>query len=78
MSNLSIFTFFVAYLFIAISVTGYGLFFERISVKKNFGNDLGFTGLLGIFFLILYSYISNYFIAHTIIHNSILLLIRLI
>ena len=67
-----------AYLFITFSILGYGLFFERIYEKKTIGKDLGFTGLLGIFFLILYSYVSHYFIAHSIYHNSIIIIIGLI
>ena len=78
MINLNIFTLLTGYLFIAFSILGYGLLFEKISIKKNVGKDLGFTGLLGIFFLILYSYISHYFIAHNSIHNLILLLIGFI
>ena len=71
MININILTFLLAYLTISFSILGFGLFFERIFQKKNFGKELGFTGLLGIFFLILYSYISHYFIAHNIFHNSI-------
>ena len=46
-------------------------------LKKKFGEDIGFSGILGIFFLTLYSYISHYFIAHNIIHNSIIILFGL-
>ena len=73
MNNLNLLTLLVAYFFITFSVLGYGLFFEKIYEKKSTGKNLGFTGLLGIFFLILYSYISHYFIAHNIYHNSIII-----
>ena len=73
MTNLNIFTLLAAYLFIIFSILGYGLFFEKLFFKQNKGKDLGITGLLGIFFLILYSYISHFFTAHSILHNSILL-----
>ena len=75
MINLNFITLLITYFFIAFSVLGYGLIFERIYEKKTIGRDLGFTGLLGIFFLTLYSYISHYFIAHNIFHNLILVLI---
>ena len=75
MMHLNIFILFGSFLFISFSVLGFCLLFEKISNKKDFGNDLGFSGLLGIFLLILYSYISHYFTAHNTIHNSIVLLI---
>ena len=50
MMHSNIVVFFIAYLLISFSVLGYGLFFEKLNKKKNIGNDLGFTGLLGIFF----------------------------
>ena len=75
MISLNIITFLTAYIFISFSVLGYGLFFEKILEKKNIGEDLGFNGLLGIFFLILYSYISHYFVPHSILHNSFIILI---
>ncbi len=73
MIHLNILILLGSYLFISFSVLGFGLLFEKIYNKKDFGIDLGFSGLLGIFLLILYSYISHYFTAHTIIHNSIIL-----
>ncbi len=78
MININFFTYLIAYLFISFSVLGYGLFLERFFKKKEFGQDLGFAGLLGIFFLVLYSYLSHYFIKHGITHNLILLLIGFI
>ena len=68
----------IAYLFITFSILGYGLFLEKVYEKKTIGKDLGFTGLLGIFFLILYSYISHYFVAHNIYHNSIIMIVGFI
>ena len=66
MTNSNFVIFLLAYLFITLSVLGYGLIIERIYLKKNVGKNLGFTGLVGIFILIIYSYISHYFTAHTI------------
>ena len=71
MNSYNILTFFLVYLLISFSILGYGLLVERFHKKKNFGEELGFTGLLGIFVLIIYSYISHFFIAHNIFHNSI-------
>ena len=78
MINSNILIFSLSYLFITFSILGYGLLIEKISNKMNSGRQLGYTGLLGIFFLIIYSYISHYFIAHNILHNSILLVIGFI
>ena len=78
MNNYNILTFFLVYLLISFSILGYGLLVERLHKKKNLGEELGFTGLLGIFVLIIYSYISHFFIAHNIFHNSTFLLIGLI
>ena len=69
MINSNILIFSLSYLFITFSILGYGLLIEKISNKVNSGSQLGYTGLLGIFFLILYSYISHYFIAHDIFHK---------
>ena len=59
MNNYNILVFFLlVYLFISFSILGYGLLVERLH-KKNLGEELGFTGLVGIFVLIIYSYISH-------------------
>ena len=52
-------------------------FLREYMKKKTIGKDLGFTGLLGIFFLILYSYITHFFISHSYLHNLIFIFIGL-
>ena len=73
MSNIIVF--FLSYIFIIISVLGYGLVFEKTFYNKEIGKNIGYTGLIGIFFLIIYSYFSHFFVAHNYIHNSIVLFI---
>ena len=71
----NIYTFFIFYFIIIFSVVGYGLFISNIvnllDIRKNFG----YSGLLGLFFLTIYSYISNFFLPHNLVHNTILVLI---
>ena len=67
--NLSIII--VVYFFIIFSSIGYGKIISNKFLKINL--DDGYNGLFGLFFLIIYSYISNIFFAHDIIHNFILL-----
>ena len=66
------------YYFISIlSTFGYGLYLQKIigvSFKKK---NLGYSGLLGFFFLTIYSYFSNFFYAHGIYHNLIVLILGL-
>ena len=70
--------FFLSYFLILTSVLGYGLFLLRIVEKKKEITNFGYVGLIGIFFLIFYSYVSNIFIAHSELHNIIFLIIGLI
>jgi hypothetical protein len=57
---------------------GYGLFFLKLlKIKFHFIN-FGYAGLFGIYILIVYSYFSNFLLAHTEIHNLIILIIGLI
>ena len=71
--NFLTFTFF--YIIILLSVIGYGYSFQLV-LNKNLKNySLGYTGLYGLFFLVIYSYISNIFFAHTPVHNIILLIL---
>ena len=58
-----------------ISTLGYGFFFKKIFTNRNTYLDYGYCGLIGIFFLTIYSYLSHFFIKHGLIHNSILFLI---
>ena len=58
-----------------ISTLGYGFFFKKIFTNRNTDLDYGYCGLIGIFFLTIYSYLSHFFIKHGLIHNSILFLI---
>lgn len=74
----SIFVLFLFYSLIILAVLGYGLFFERLIYGNNKVDKLGYTGLLGIFFLIIYSYISHFFLSHNLFHNSLVIIIGLI
>ena len=68
--------FIVSFYFLsAISTLGFGFFLKYYLTSNKINLDYGISGLLGIFFLILYSYLSHFFIAHGIIHNSILFLL---
>jgi hypothetical protein len=69
----------IAYYFlILISILGYGLFFLEIFKKKIHSTNFGYVGLFGIFVLLLYSYLSNFILAHSEIHNILLIIFGLI
>ena len=68
---------FFFYFTILFSILGYGLFFQSYFFK-NYNLNLGITGLTGVFFLIIYSYLSHYIIAHNYWHNLIILVFGLI
>ena len=63
------------YFLIIFSVIGYGSFFVRYYQKNNL--IFGFKGLYGLFLLIVYSSLSHYFIAHSLLHNSLILIFGL-
>ena len=70
--------FFVSYFLIVLSVIGHGVLAIKL-IKTNISTEeIGFVGLLGIFFLILYSYITHFFISHDYIHNITLIIIGLV
>ncbi len=66
------------YFLSVISTLGYGFFFRKILSNKNIDLDYGYCGLIGIFFLTIYSYLSHFFIKHGLIHNSIIFLIGIL
>ena len=71
------FFFYISFYFLLLtSIIGYGYFFANFFLKKNESN-LGYIGLYGIFLLILISYVSNFFIAHSLHFNSLILLFGL-
>lgn len=69
--------YFLVYFFIIISILGIGVFFLQLTIKSKTIKffDLGYIGLFGIFFTLLYSYFSNLFFAHSEIHNLIFLFV---
>ena len=72
MINLPILYF--GYLIIVFAIIGFGYLSSKLlSVKLS----LGELGLSGILFMTILSYITNLFVPHSFIHNSIFLLIGL-
>ena len=67
----------IYYPLILISILGYGLFASKklLFIKTK---NLGFIGIIGIFFLLIYSYLSSQFTPHDKIFNSITLFLGLI
>ena len=74
--NFILFLFF--YFLIIFSTLGYGLIFIRIFDKKNTDINYGYIGLIGVFFLIIYSYLSHFFLPHDYIHNTTIIFFGLI
>ncbi len=60
---------------ISLSIIGYGYFFQKIILKNKLDLNIGYLGLFGIFFLIIYSYLSNLFIEHSKVHNFVLIFV---
>ncbi len=66
----------IYYYLISLSILGYGLF-----INKNFNinsKNFGIIGFIGIFILILISYLSTLFLAHDYYFNSIILITGLV
>ncbi|MDB3903937.1 hypothetical protein N9297_04185 [Candidatus Pelagibacter sp.] len=76
MNNLLIFIFY--YVLILFSIIGYGFFFLRLCKLDKRLENIGYIGIFGIFFLIIYSYLSNFFVAHAEIHNVLIILFGLL
>ncbi len=75
--KLDVFILFFFYLVSILSTLGYGLYFQKIIKIPYNKTCLGHSGLIGVFFLTIYSYFSNFFYAHGIYHNLIILFIGL-
>ena len=76
--KIDIFILFFFYYISVFSIFGYGIFFQRlINISENKRICLGYSGLIGIFILIMYSYISHLFYSHGIYHNLIILILGL-
>ncbi len=69
------YTYIFFYILIIGSTMGYGLAINSISKNFKITNNLGYIGLIGVLFLIIYAYVSSLFISHGQIHNTIILVI---
>ena len=76
--ELNLFFLFFLYWVSIFSCMGYGIFALHLVGRKNFTSNYGYIGLLGVLFLIIYSYISNFFYPHSEIHNLALIILGLI
>ena len=54
--------FIISYFLIVLSVVGHGVLAIKLTKTNISTEEIGFVGLVGIFFLILYSYITQFFI----------------
>ena len=60
-----------------ISTFGYGSYLQKIINIPFNKRCLGYSGLIGFFFLTIYSYFSNFFYDHNVYHNLIILIFGL-
>ena len=68
---------FLLILLFGLSYIGYGKFFNNLIFKGESVVNYGQLGLLGIFFLIVISYFTSFFIPHNSLHNVLILTIGL-
>jgi hypothetical protein len=73
----SIITLLSYYWIIIFSIIGYGVFFDKYFLRAE-SRNIGFIGIYGIFSLSLISYFSSFFLPHTQIFNSVVLLLGII
>lgn len=73
--SINIFYHSLYYFLIPISTVGYGLLLLYLGNNKKVEDNLGYSGLFGIFFLIAYSYLTHIFFPHGKTHNLILIII---
>ena len=67
--------FLLSYFLIVLSVVGHGVLAIKLTKTNISLEEIGFVGLVGIFFLILYSYITHFFMSHGYIHNVVFITI---
>ena len=70
--------FLISYFLIVLSVVGHGVLAIKLTKTNISTEEIGFVGLVGIFFLILYSYITHFFISHGYLHNIIFITIGVV
>ncbi len=70
--------FFISYFLIVLSVVGHGVLAIKLTKTNISTEEIGFVGLVGIFFLILYSYVTHFFVSHGYLHNIIFITIGLV
>ena len=70
--------FLISYILIILSVVGHGVLAIKLTKINISTEEIGFVGLVGIFFLILYSYITHFFISHGYIHNVIFVIVGIV
>lgn len=64
--------YFIYLIFLTCSVVGYGFVFSNFINKDLAQKNIGYQGIFGLFFLLLISYVTIFFIKHDYIHNIIL------
>ena len=57
----------------SISYLGFGIFFKNVVLGKKLKLNLGEIGLIGVFFLIIISYLTIFFVSHHSLHNVFIL-----
>jgi len=70
--------FLLSYFLIVLSVVGHGFLAIKLTKINISIEEVGIVGLVGIFFLTLYSYVTHFFINHGYLHNIIFIIIGLI
>jgi len=76
--NFEILILFIFYFASIFSIIGFGLMFQKLAGFSSSKNCIGYHGIFGLFFMILYSYLSNLFYSHDLIHNTLLIFIGVI
>ena len=76
--NFDILILFTFYFVCIFSIIGFGLLFQKLVGFPSSKNCIGYHGIFGLFSLILYSYFSNLFYPHNLIHNTSLIFIGML